>query len=225
MSATAPASGGLTPGHARFVVMEDDELLRDLLVRVITAKFAPRSLRAFADGQSGLAHCLAEPPDLLLTDLRMPGCDGREVIRRLRAAKTPTRVVVLTQALTASLPGELIALGVAGFIDKSSPLEQIERAIERVLAGGLFFSASISPTASPHVGMAGAADGPAPSALNERELEIARLVSAGLFSKEIGERLNLSPRTVEKERVVIMEKLGVRDLPGLIRWCVRHGLA
>ncbi len=205
--------------------MEDDELLRDLLVRVITGKFAPKSLRAFADGQSGLAHCLAEPPDLLLTDLRMPGCDGREVIRRLRAAKATTRVVVLTQAVSATLPGELIALGVAGFIDKSSPLEQIERAIERVLAGGLFFSASISPTASPHVGMAGAADGPAPSALNERELEIARLVSAGLFSKEIGERLNLSPRTVEKERVVIMEKLGVRDLPGLIRWCVRHGLA
>lgn len=225
MPEPANSGGGVPPGQARFVVMEDDELLRDLLVRVIAGKFAPRSLRAFADGPSGLAHCLAEPPDLLLTDLRMPGCDGREVIRRLRAAKATTRIVVLTQAISATLPGELIALGVAGFIEKSSALEQIERAIERVLAGGLFFSASVSPMPAPYVATPGFAEGPTPSALSARELEIARLVAAGLFSKEIGERLNLSPRTVEKERVVIMEKLGVRDLPGLIRWCVRHGLA
>ena len=68
-------------------------------------------------------------------------------------------------------------------------------------------------------------EGPGAATLNEREREIARLVAGGMFSKEIGERLGLSARTVEKERGTIIAKLGVRDQSGLIRWCVRNGLA
>lgn len=205
-----------------FVLIEDDTMLRELLARAIETRFAPRSLRTFADGGAGLAHCLASPPDLLITDLRLPGVEGREIIRQLRAQAVATRYVVLTGQTTATLPGELIALGVAGFIDKQSPLEHAERAIGRVLAGGLYFSASVSPAPAPR---GGAAEGPGPDTLTPREREIAGMVASGKFSKEIGERLGLSPRTVEKERAVIMQKLGVRDLPGLVRWCVRNGLA
>jgi len=217
MPAAAPAP---TAGH--FVLIEDDGLLCDLLARAIAARFAPRTLRTFGDGATGLAHCLAEAPDLLITDLRLPGVDGREVIRRLRARHPGTRCVVLTSAVVPALPAELLALGVAGFVDKSSPLENVEGAIERVLAGGLYFSAQVSPTsaaAPPPV-----AAGPGPAVLTEREREIARLVAGGLISKEIADRLGLSPRTVEKERGLIMEKIGVRDLSGFIRWCVRNGL-
>ena len=60
--------------------------------------------------------------------------------------------------------------------------------------------------------------------LTARESEIARMVAGGMLSKEIADRLNLSVRTVEKERTRIMTKLGLRDLAGLIRWCLRSGL-
>lgn len=205
------------------MLLEDDTLLRDLLERAITARFAPRTLRTFGDGTAALAHCLKSPPDLFITDLRVPGIEGRELIRRLHAARAATKFVVLTSNVSPALPAELIALGVAGFIDKSSPLEHAERAIERVLAGGLYFSANVSPTPSGTLGSTPA--GPGPGVLSEREREIARLVSAGLYSKEIGDRLGVSPRTIEKDRALLMEKIGVRDLAGLIRWCVRHGLA
>lgn len=224
MPSTTTESG--TPSAApagNFVLIEDDTLLRELLARVITQRFAPRSLQVFGDGTAGLVHCLASPPELLITDLRLPGTEGRDIIRRLRARSVTTRFVVLTSQVSPTLPAELIALGVAGFIDKTSPLEHTERAIERVLAGGLYFSANVSPSPAPHIGAADG-HGPPPGVLGEREREIARLVASGLFSKEIGDKLKLSPRTVEKERVLIMEKLGVRDLPGLIRWCVRNGL-
>ncbi len=204
------------------VLIEDDVMLCDLLARAIMARFAPRTLRTFHDGEAGLAQCLAHPPDLLITDLRLPGVEGREIIRRVRARHPSTRCVVLTSAATAALPAELLALGVGGFVDKGSPVDHLERAIERVLAGGLYFSTQVKP--APAAEARPAADGPAPSVLTEREREIARLVAGGLISKEIAERLGLSPRTVEKERGDIMAKIGVRDLAGFVRWCVRNGL-
>jgi DNA-binding NarL/FixJ family response regulator len=208
-------------GH--FVLVEDDVLLRDLLARTLTQRFAPTSLRTHGNGEIALADCLANPPDLLLADLRLPGLDGRELIRRLRARHPGTRCMVLTSSTSPALPAELLGLGVSGFIDKASPIDHLERAVERVLAGGMFFSTHVSP--GPAEEPRPAPMGPALDVLTEREREVARLVAGGLISKEIADRLGLSPRTVEKERAVIMEKIGVRDLTGFIRWCVRHGLA
>jgi DNA-binding NarL/FixJ family response regulator len=60
--------------------------------------------------------------------------------------------------------------------------------------------------------------------LTERELKIARLVAGGLISKEIAKQMGLSPRTIEKCRAQIQSKLNVRDLPSLVRWCMKHGV-
>lgn len=218
----APASPVYALGH--LVLIEDDVLLCDLLARALQARFTPRSLRTFGRGAVALQHCLAEAPALVITDLRLPDVGGCEIIRRVRARHPATRFVVITSALTPTLPAELLALGVAGLVDKASPADQVERAVERVLEGGLYFSTHVPPaTAAPE---RPAAPGEVtPAVLSEREREIARLVSGGLISKEIAGRLGLSPRTVEKARGEIMEKIGVRDLSGLIRWCVRHGLS
>ncbi len=219
----AEQSQGPEASAAHFVLIEDDVLLCDLLVRVLRERFAPRTLRAFHNGEEGMKHCLAEAPDLVVTDLRLPGVEGREIVRRVRARHPLTRFVVLTNALTPGLPAELLGLGVAGLVDKASRATQVEAAVQRVLEGGLYFSTHVTPRAvdperPPPVD-------PVPLVLSDREREIARLVAGGLISKEVADRLGLSPRTVEKERAKIMEKIGVRDLSGLVRWCVRHGLA
>lgn len=220
---SAPMPSDPAPSAYHMVLVEDDGLLCDLLAKAIVARFAPRTLRTFRDGTAALEQCLANPPDVLVADLRLPGVDGREIIRRVRARHPGTRCIVLTSAVTAALPAELLTLGVSGFVDKDSPADHLERAIERVLAGGMYFSSQMSPAAVATV--PAAAEGPSPTVLTEREREIARLVAGGLISKEIAERLGLSPRTVEKLRGEIMEKVGVRDSSGLIRWCVRNGLA
>lgn len=216
-SPTPPAPAG------HFVLVEDDVLLRDLLARTLTQRFAPTTLRTHGNGEVALADCLANPPDLLMADLRLPGMDGRELIRRLRARHPHIRCLVLTSSTSPTLPAELLGLGVSGFIDKASPIDHLERAVERVLAGGMFFSTHVGPGPAEEPRPAQA--GPTPAVLTEREREVARLVAGGLISKEIADRLGLSPRTVEKDRATIMEKIGVRDLTGFIRWCVRNGLA
>lgn len=217
--------GGTTTPFAQlsFVLVDDTASFRELLKASLQKRFQPRSLRDFADGRETIAACLADPPDLLIADLYLRDIDGRDVVSELRRHNLNTRVVMLTAHPEAQLPAELLALGVAGFVDKNSPLEQIDRAVQCVLEGGMFFSATVPPpvpqlTAEPNLPRVGI------DALSEREQEVARLVARGLISKEIAPMLDLSTRTVEKHRARILAKLGLHDIPTLVRWCLRNGL-
>ena len=207
----------------RFVLVDDTETFRALLKQSLQRRFAPRDFRDFGRGKDALAACLAAPPDLLIADLYLHDMDGRDIVRALRQKSLTTKVVVLTAHPEAQLPAELVSLGVAGFVDKNSSFEQIDRAVQCVLDGGMFFSATVpppvpSPNAEPVLPRLGA------DILSEREREVVQHVARGLVSKEIADKLALSPRTVEKHRARIQAKLGIHDLPTLVRWCLRNGL-
>jgi len=214
----------LAAADCRLVVIEDDVLLKDLLAQALEHSLRPAALHTFASGRAGLEHALRERVDLLLIDLGLPDIDGREVIRQLNARERAPRTIVLTSQIDTTLPAELIALGVAGFVDKASPLEHAVRAVERVLSGGMYFFAGVMPAASASAVRGRLPPGPGPSVLTARERDVARLVAGGLSSKEIARRLDLSPRTVENYRAHILAKLGLRDTSSLVRWCVLHGL-
>lgn len=219
------SSTTIDPAKASIVLIEDDVLLADLLVLAFRTFIKPTEVRLFTTGMEGLAYCRERQPDLALVDLGLPDMDGRALIRELRTGSPPTRVIVLTGEVHPTLPGQLLALGVSGYVDKASSFEHAQAAVKRVLAGGIYFSAGIQPAATPQRTNSNSHNGDTPpEALTEREREIVRLVASGLISKEIAERLKLSPRTVEKHRAQILEKLNVRDLPALIRWSVKHGL-
>ena len=211
----------IDPHKARIVLVEDDVLLGDVLVIALRTYIKPADVQLFATGREGLAYCRTQRPHLALVDLGLPDMNGRAVIRELHHASPDTRVIVLTGEVHPTLPGQLLALGVSGYVDKASSFEHAQAAVKRVLAGGIYFSAGIQPAAAP----LRPSDGDTlPESLTEREREIVRLVAGGMISKEIADRLKLSPRTVEKCRAQILEKLKLRDLPTLIRWSVKHGL-
>jgi DNA-binding NarL/FixJ family response regulator len=214
----------LSAGACHFALIEDDSLLRDLLSEALHRRFQPAALHGFGDGRTGLAHCLRENVDVLLTDLHLPDMDGREVVRELRARGRKPRIIVLTSHVDATLPAELVALGVAGFVDKATPLEHAVRAVERVLAGGMYFFAGVMPSAAGTTLRPGAMNSKSASLLSPREREIARLVAGGMSSKEIAQSLELSVRTVENYRAHLMQKIGVRDTASLVRWSLEHGL-
>jgi len=191
---------------------------------------------AFKDGKSGLDFCLKEPPGLLVVDLYLPGMHGLEVVREVRARLPNTRILVLTGHPDGDLPARLISQGVHGFVDKSAPLNYVLEAIESVISGGMFFAAHIPPTGAgtgalefPKVEPSVKTGPPTTSidavkTLSGRELEVARLVAEGYSSKEIADRLDLSVRTVEKHRANIMDKINVKEVASLVRWCIQAGL-
>ena len=193
---------------------------------------------SFEKGREGLAYCLRVKPDLLAVDLFLPDLHGLEIVREVRAQLPATRIIVLTAHPDGELPARLVAQGVHGFVDKAAPVSYILQAVESVLAGGMFFATHVAPkgaaveaqAALPKVApeakesqlVASAVE--AVKILSGREIEIAQLVSSGFSSKEVAARLDLSVRTVEKHRANIMEKVGVREVASLVRWCVQMGL-
>ena len=195
----------------------------------------------FADGKVGLDYCLKEKPALLVVDLFLPGMHGLDIVREVRAKVPQTRILVLTGHPDSDLPARLMAQGVHGFVDKGEPINYVMQAIEAVMSGGMFFATNVPPKFIPSDAVA-AGNLPAPTSpppsritpqvpsveavqiLSGREIEVIQLVASGLSSKEIASRLDLSVRTVEKHRANIMEKIGVREVASLVRWCVQAGL-
>ncbi|MBP6508824.1 MAG: response regulator transcription factor, partial [Opitutaceae bacterium] len=128
--------------------------------------------------------------------------------------------------------------GVNGFVDKTEPLNYVLQAVETVMKGGMFFAANVAPKAGADGATGRMVTRPAPAGqpppaapslaagntLSPREIEVARLVTEGLSSKEIASQLGLSVRTVEKHRANIMDKLGVREVASLVRYCVQAGI-
>ena len=218
----------------RTVIIEDEAVFRQMVSSALSRVRGLVVSGAFKDGKSGLDFCLKDPPGLLIVDLYLPGMHGLEVVREVRAKLPNTRILVLTGHPDGDLPARLIAQGVHGFVDKSAPLNYVLQAIESVVAGGMFFAAHIPPKAT--VGAAqprvepSVKTGPpttsidAVQTLSARELEVARLVAEGYSSKEIADRLDLSVRTVEKHRANIMDKINVKEVASLVRWCVQAGL-
>lgn len=222
----------------RTVIIEDESVFRHMLSMALSRVRGLTVAGEFADGRSGLDYCLREKPGMLVVDLFLPGLHGLEVVREVRAKLPATRILVLTGHPDGDLPARLIAQGVHGFVDKAEPLNYILQAVETVMGGGMFFATNVPPRSASDAGSLASLPhtppstkaGPAPASLaavqvlSAREIEVVRLVAEGFSSKEVAVRLNLSVRTVEKHRANIMEKIGVREVASLVRWCVQSGL-
>lgn len=221
------------------VIIEDETVFRQMLGMALSRVKGIALVGEFDNGKTGLDFCLESKPDLLVVDLYLPGVHGLEIVREVRAKLPSTRILVLTSHPDGELPARLIAQGVHGFVDKTAPLNYVLQAVESVMKGGMYFAANVSPKAGASQGTdqrvvarPAPLDQPPPSVpslaagntLSPREIEVARLVTEGLSSKEIASRLNLSVRTVEKHRANIMDKLGVREVASLVRYCVQAGI-
>jgi DNA-binding NarL/FixJ family response regulator len=207
----------------RAVLIEDETMFRQLILLTLGKVKDLQVIGEFGFGRPGLDFCLREKPDLLVVDLMLPDLNGMEVAREARRALPDIKILVITAHPSDRLPADLMALGVNGYVDKTEPIEYVLSAVETVRAGGMFFASRVRARG----GTAGVLPGSRPSMpipLTEREQEIARLVAAGQMSKEIAAKLNLSVRTVEKHRANIMEKIGVREVASLTRWCIQAGL-
>lgn len=220
------------------VIIEDETVFRQMLAMALSRIQGLSLIGEFENGSDGLEFCLKEKPDLLVVDLFLPGMHGLEIVKVVREKLPSTRILVLTGHPDQELPAQLIRQGVHGFVDKTEPLNYVLQAVESVMKGGMFFAANISPRAGANEDSSTAVrpaphEQPPPSVpslaagktLTSREIEIARFVTAGLSSKEIASELNLSVRTVEKHRANIMDKIGVREVASLVRYCVQAGIA
>lgn len=206
----------------RAVLIEDETMFRQLILLTLGKVADLEIVGEFGLGRPGLDYCVREQPELLIVDLMLPDINGMDVAREARQLVPEIKILVITAHPSERLPADLMSLGVNGYVDKTEPIDYVLSAVETLRNGGMFFASRVRArggTVRP-----GAARPTPAIPLTDREQEIARLVAGGQMSKEIAAQLNLSVRTVEKHRANIMEKIGVREVASLTRWCIQAGL-
>ena len=176
------------------------------------------------DGREALDLIAKHRPDIALLDVTMPGLNGLEVTARVGEVSTKTRVIVLTMHAGEMYVAQALRAGVAGYLLKDSAVAELEAALEAVSSGGTYLSPQIAQTVvTSFVSGQGLPADPL-DGLTGRQREVLQMIAEGRSTKEIASDLGLSVKTVETHRAQIMERLGIHDVPGLVRFAIRAGL-
>ncbi|MFY8136089.1 MAG: response regulator transcription factor [Aquimonas sp.] len=184
----------------RLVLAEDQALVRGALAALLGLEHDLEVVAACADGDSALAEVQRLTPDLLVTDIEMPGRTGLELAEAVRALNLPTRVVIVTTFARAGYLRRALDAGVRGYLLKDAPAEKLAEALRQVHRGGRAIDPQLAMAAWDDV-----------DPLNERERQVLRLAGEGAKSADIATRLNLSQGTVRNYLSEAIGKLGAEN--------------
>ncbi|SDD86714.1 response regulator transcription factor [Aquimonas voraii] len=184
----------------RLALAEDQALVRGALAALLGLEHDLEVVAACADGDSALAEVQRLTPDLLVTDIEMPGRTGLELAEAVRALNLPTRVVIVTTFARAGYLRRALEAGVRGYLLKDAPAEKLADALRQVHRGGRAIDPQLAMTAWDEV-----------DPLNERERQVLRLAGEGAKSADIATRLNLSQGTVRNYLSEAIGKLGAEN--------------
>lgn len=166
------------------------------------------------DGLEAIALCRKLRPHLLTLDVGLPLANGAEVFAEVQRWSPDTRVVVFTGFTAPNMLADWVAAGVEGLFLKTCGEEELQRGIKHVLDGGKYIARDVVALLETE---ASGAD------LTPREREVLSSIAAGLTTTQIGERLFISPKTVEKHRASLFEKFGVSSVAALLTAAFKGG--
>ena len=184
----------------RLLLAEDQAMVRGALSALLGLEPDIEVVGAAADGESAWRELQRLKPDVLVTDIEMPGLTGIELAQRLQRQQWPTRVIIVT---TFARPGFLrraLEAGVGGYLLKDAPAEQLADAVRRVHAGGRVIDPQLAVDAWSEA-----------DPLNERERQVLRLAGEGASAGDIAMQLGLSHGTVRNYLSGVIGKLGVAN--------------
>jgi DNA-binding NarL/FixJ family response regulator len=173
-----------------------------------------------SDGKSLVEAALRGRPDLIVLDITMPVLSGIDAARQIKTAWPEARLLFLSMHASPVYLRAALDAGGSGYVLKSSAVEELRTAIQKVLKGRTYVAPSLERGISGGVARAGH---PSPL-LTERQKAVLQLIADGCANKEIAALLKVSVKTVEFHRGRIMNKVGVHTVAELIRWAVRSGL-
>lgn len=182
----------------RILIAEDQAMLRGALTALLGMESDIEVLGAAADGESAWRELQRLSPDILVTDIEMPGLTGLELAQRIQRHALPVRVVIVTTFARGGFLRRALDAGVAGYLLKDAPAEKLAEALRQVHRGGRAIDPQLALEAW------GEAD-----PLSDRERRVLRLAGEGLGANEIAARLNLSHGTVRNYLSDAIGKLGV----------------
>ncbi|WP_026423382.1 response regulator [Actinokineospora inagensis] len=190
----------------RVLVVDDQQLIREGIASLLGLQDGIEVIGTAADGKEAVERVLADAPDVVLMDVRMPELDGVAAVAVLRAQAPACRVLMLTTFDDEDLVLRSLRAGATGYLLKDLPTTALADAVRLAHAG----ITPLDPTAARHV-TAALSPSPAANPLTARETDILRLVARGATNREIATRLYLSEGTVKNHISRILTRLNLRD--------------
>ncbi len=216
----------------RIFIVDDHSVLRAGLKALLEAESDMRVVGEAEDGPTCLSLVQATQPDVILLDINLPGMNGLEALRRLRATAPESRVLILTMHDDADYLRRALKEGSAGYVLKQAAGEELIMAIRTVSSGGVYLHPQHtqilleqSLERETHAVAEQISDKEARyRTLSEREAQVFKLVALGYRNHEIAEQLFLSVKTVETYKARVRQKLGVRSRVELVRYALELGI-
>ncbi|MDX2246641.1 MAG: response regulator transcription factor [Bacteroidia bacterium] len=198
----------------KVIVADDHQLVRKGIVALVGMLDFVEVVREAANGKEVIQWLRSRnEADIALLDLEMPEMNGTETVKALHQEFPEVKPIIITMLPDPDRIREVVKEGARGVLFKTASVQELSEAITRVYNGSTFFTGEVaavlltSPT-------------PSLDRLTSREIEILRLIAQGLSSTEIGEKLFISPRTVDTHRNNLIQKLEVNGIAGLVRFAI-----
>lgn len=207
----------------RVLLADDHKILIEGLRGLLEPEF--ELLETVEDGRQLVAAVDEQMPDVIVADISMPMLNGIEAGRQIIKSHPKAKIIFLTMHSDVAYAAEAIRLGAVGYLLKRSAAAELVTAIREVLKGGVYVTPPIAKglMTSSVIGNPLRPDGPSAS-LTARQREVLQLVAEGNTIKEIGNILNVSPKTVEFHKYRLMEHLDLRTTAELTQYAVKHGI-
>ena len=210
----------------RVVIAEDHKILRQGLCSLLGMNDDLEIVGEAGDGMSAIRTIRETDPDLVLLDLNMPKMDGIAVIKEIKQQSPDTKILALTMHKKEEYILEVFKSGGDGYCLKTSGQEDLMTAIKAVLSGKQYVSPEISEMVlEGYLDSRKTIRGKSSfETLTQREKEVLKLVGEGYQNKDIADYLCISPKTVEKHRANIMQKLDLHTASALTSYAIDKGL-
>ena len=209
----------------RVMIVDDHTLVRAGIRMLLSSIENVEVVAEASDGAEAIAAIAQYEPDVVLMDLTMKDIGGLEATARIKAEHPDTRILILSMHANEEYVLQALRAGAVGYLLKEAATAELEIALNAVSSGEIYLSPPVSRAvvdgyiSRTEGGEPGPEDG-----LTPRQRQILRLIAQGLGTKEIAYKLEVSVKTIETHRAMLMERLDIRDVAGLTRYAIRQGL-
>jgi len=206
----------------KIIIADDHAVVAEGLKHVVETQADMQVVALAADGREAVRQARELQPDVVLMDLSMPELNGADATRAILERDPKCRVIVLSMYSEREYVRRALKAGAAGYVVKRSAAKEVVDAIRAVHAGQRYLSPRVADVVLDDY--AGEDRDDPLARLSAREREVLQLLAEGHTGAQIAERLSLSQKTVETYRARLVEKLGIRDVAGLVRFAIQRGI-
>jgi len=207
----------------RVLIADDHSIVRSGIRRLLEDQVDIRIVGEAADGQEAIQKILETNPDVILLDISMPGMDGLDVTKQLKAIDPKVRILILTMHAEEQYAPRLMRAGAMGYVTKHAAPEELYKAIQAVHSGRRFISSTLAENMAWRY-LLNKEDLTPAECLSDRELQVLRLLAKGNTNQEVADFLHLSVKTIDTYRSRVLEKLNLRNNAELTLFAVQNGL-